>query len=233
VTQDGPYEGARALLRGCRFATLATLADGGGPFATLVAMASDGRGCPLLLLSDLARHTHNLKHDGRASLLLDGSEGRKERLASPRLTLTGSIAPVASGQGLEQARYLACHPEAERLLQLSDFRFYRLVVDAGHLVAGFGRIDAIAAEDLLVPGWLAAELAEVEAGAIAHMEADHADAVDLLSGAPGSRIGAIDADGLDLIAGPKSVRCNFAERLGAAADLRAAMAQVVRRARKS
>ena len=85
VTQEGPFEGARALLRGCRYGTLATLAEGGAPFASLVALASDERGAPLLLLSDLARHTQNLKRDGSASLLLDGSEGRWERLAAARL----------------------------------------------------------------------------------------------------------------------------------------------------
>ncbi|MDA1072380.1 MAG: pyridoxamine 5'-phosphate oxidase family protein [Proteobacteria bacterium] len=231
MTQEGPFEGARALLRGCRYGTLATLAEGGAPFASLVALASDERGAPLLLLSDLARHTQNLKRDGRASLLLDGSEGRRERLAAARLTLTGTIAPAESQAA--SRRYLAVHPEAARLLELADFRFYRLEPDAGHLVAGFGRIDTIAAADFLVPAALAADLAQSETGAIEHMHADHADAVDLLAGAPGGRIGALDADGMDLVAGTQAVRCDYAARLGAAADLRVAIVELVRKARKS
>lgn len=233
MTQIGPFEGARRLLRGCRFATLATLAEGGGPFATLAAVSADARGCPLLLLSDLARHTANLAADPRASLLLDGSEGRKERLAAPRLTLTGTVARIDGPAEEEQRRYLARHPDAERLLALRDFRFYRLVPDAGHLVAGFGRIDAIAAETLLVPQAVAGDLAAMEQGAIDHMHADHADAIDLLAGTPGARIAALDADGLDLLADAAWVRCDFAERLDAAAQLRAAMVEVVRKARKS
>lgn len=232
MTQEGPFEGARRLLRGCRHATLASLAEGGGPFASLVAVASDARGCPLLLLSDLARHTRNLARDPRASLLLDGSEGRRERLAAPRLTLTGTVAPAPDGDAARR-RYLCAHPEAERLLVLADFRFYRLIPDAGHLVAGFGRIDTVDAGDLLVPEDLAREVAAMEDGAIAHMHADHADAVDLLGGTAGSRITAIDADGLELFADAASVRCDFAARLDAAAQLRAAIVEVVRKARKS
>lgn len=233
MTQEGPFEGARKLLRGCRHATLATLAEGGGPFASLVAVATDGRGCPLLLLSDLARHTQNLKRDPRASLLLDGSHGRRERLAAPRLTLTGTIARADGDAAAVRRRYLAGHPDAERLLSLADFHFYRLIPDAGHLVAGFGRIDTVPADALLVAADLDDALGAIEQGAIDHMHADHADAVDLLAGAAGSRIAALDADGLDLLAGAASVRCNFPSRLDAAPRLRAAMVEVVRIARNS
>jgi heme iron utilization protein len=205
----------------------------GGPFATLVAVSADARGCPLLLLSDLARHTANLAHDPRASLLLDGSEGAAARLAAPRLTLTGQVARLDGAVEEERRRYLARHPDAERLLGLADFRFYRMVPDAGHLVAGFGRIDAIDAQTLLVPVALARDLAAMEQGAIDHMHADHADAIDLLADHDGARIAALDADGLDLLAGPSPVRRNFAGRLDAAVQLRAAMVEVVRNARKS
>lgn len=233
MTQIGPFEGARALLRGCRFATLATLAEDGGPFATLVGVSSDARGCPLLQLSDLARHTANLARDPRASLLLDGSERASARLAAPRMTLTGTVERLSGAIGEEQRRYLARHPDAERLLALADFRFYRLIPDAGHLVAGFGRIDAIDAETLLVPRAVVEDLAAMEQGAIDHMHADHADAIDLLAGAEGARIAALDADGLDLLVAAAPVRSNFAARLDAAVQLRTAMVEVVRKARKS
>ena len=48
----------------------------------------------------------------------------------------------------------------------------------GHLVAGFGRIAWIEAEDLRLRG-AATALAKAEADIIAHMNADHADAVAL------------------------------------------------------
>ena len=37
------------------------------------------RGKPLLLLSDLAEHSKNLRRDGRASLLFDGTAGLASR----------------------------------------------------------------------------------------------------------------------------------------------------------
>jgi len=231
VTEERPFKGARRLLRGCRYGALATLDHTGAPFATLVALATDAEGRPLLLLSELARHTANLRRDARASLLLDASEGTGERLAAPRLTLIGRIEP-AGFEGSTR-RYLARHPKSQALFQLADFSFWRMTPEAGHLVAGFGRIDAIAAGDLLVPQSVAEALAAVEPDAIAHMHADHADALALLGGAPETMLAAIDADGLDLVAEGIAVRRDFAGRLADAGRLRQAVVGLVRNLRKS
>jgi len=233
VTEPGPSADARHLLRACRHGALATLADDGAPLSTLVAIASDERGAPLLLLSDLARHTANLRRDGRASLLLDRSTGTVERLAAPRLSLVGCARCLPDGDEGWRRRYLARHPEAERLFALKDFHGWRLDPVLGHLVAGFGRIVTSPAEELLVPEALARGLAAVAQGAIDHMHEDHADAIDLLAGGPGARIAAIDADGLDLVGPAGPVRRDFARRLATAEDLRAAVVEVVRRHRKS
>src|SRR6187549_4199474 len=65
-----PKELGKALLRGTRTATLATLdRNTGHPFASLVNVATDLDGAPLILVSRLATHTANLEVDGRASLL--------------------------------------------------------------------------------------------------------------------------------------------------------------------
>ena len=66
-----PRDLAKALLRGTRTATLATLdRNTGHPFASLVNVATDADGSPLILISKLATHTANLEADGRASLLM-------------------------------------------------------------------------------------------------------------------------------------------------------------------
>lgn len=236
MTQDGHFEGARRLLRGCRFGSLATLDRDGAPFASLVATAGDARGMPLLLLSNLAVHTANLTRDGRASLLLDGSEGARERLAAPRLTLTGHVERLETADpdtATARRRYLARHPSATMLLELADFNFYRLVPQAGHLVAGFGRIGTIPASELLVDEALAVALAGSGEGAIAHMHADHADAVELMAGGAPASIAALDADGMDLLAGETPVRRDFAARLGAIDALRGAVVELVRSVRMS
>ena len=145
---DANLAAARALLAGDR-AALATLDAQVWPYVSLVLVAQDEGGLPLLLLSDLAEHTKNIRADGRASLLFDGTAGMAEPLAGPRLTLMGRIEPAPEPAAL--ARYIARHPSAEAWAGMRDFRLYRLAPTRGHLVAGFGRIAWIEAAALFLP----------------------------------------------------------------------------------
>ena len=80
---DDAGASVRRLIRTCDRAVLATALAGGTawPYASLVLTACDHGAAPLLLLSDLADHTRNLKQDGRASLLFDGTAGLADPLA--------------------------------------------------------------------------------------------------------------------------------------------------------
>jgi putative heme iron utilization protein len=221
-------------LRGLCHGALATLdRRDGTPIATLVAVASDRDGAPLLLLSDLAEHARNLARDPRASLLLDGTEGLEERLTGTRLTVVGRIEAVDDDAAA--ARYRHRHPQSAAFAGFGDFRLYRLIVARAHQVAGFGRIDRIEGADLTVAPGLAADLAAIERGAIAHMHDDHHDALVVLAGAaPGEEVtlAAIDADGFDLVCAGRPRRVDFPQRLAAVSDLRAAMAAATRDARR-
>jgi heme oxygenase (biliverdin-IX-beta and delta-forming) len=130
-------ECARRLLAIDR-ATLATLDGAGWPYASLVLVATDLAGRPLLLLSDLAEHTKNIKRDPRASLLFIGAADGAAPLAGPRLTLLGEMIPAAEPEAL--ARYIARHDTARSWSSLADFHLYRMAPRRAHLVAGFGRI---------------------------------------------------------------------------------------------
>jgi heme iron utilization protein len=136
---------ARELVAGDR-AALATLDRQGWPYVSLVLVAQDEQGKPLLLLSDLAEHTKNIRHDSRVSLLFDGTVGLTEPLAGPRFTLMGRIEPASEPTALR--RYLERHPSAEPWAAMPDFQLYRLGPTSGHLVAGFGRIAWIDASTL-------------------------------------------------------------------------------------
>ena len=63
----------RCLMRSSRSAILSTgLAHSGAwPYGSLVTVAIDMDGSPLLLFSALSEHTRNLEEDDRASLLFD------------------------------------------------------------------------------------------------------------------------------------------------------------------
>src|ERR1700760_4577119 len=82
---------SRTLAARARIGSLATVArdPAGHPFATLVAMAVDGAGRPLLFLSALAEHTKNLRADERASLLVWDAAASGDPLAAERVTLVG------------------------------------------------------------------------------------------------------------------------------------------------
>jgi heme iron utilization protein len=224
---------ARQLLRGLDRATLATALPGGAPYASLVLLATAPDGAPLLLISDLAQHTVNIAAEPRVALLLDGTAGRDEPLTGPRVTLLGRAGRSAE-DGL-RARFLARHPSAALYAGFADFHLYRVAVERAHLVAGFGRIDWIAAADLLPPGLAA--LAASEDEIVRHMNADHNAAVDLyarvLLGRDGDgwQLTGIDAEGADLRRGGEIARLDFAAPVGDAQEARAALAALARQAR--
>ena len=225
---------ARLLLRGASRATLATLGrDGGAPHASLVLVACLPDATPILLLSQLAEHTKNLLADGRVSLLVDGTAGLEDPLTGPRLTVNGRLA--ASPNAAARARFLARHPGAAAYAGFGDFAFHELRPDRAHLVAGFGRIDWI--DDLLLPAPPA--LAAAEGGIVAHMNADHADALQLyanvLLGRPGTdwTMTGCDAEGCDLMRPGEWLRLPFDTPVADADGARRELVALVRRARSA
>ncbi|MEM7123425.1 MAG: pyridoxamine 5'-phosphate oxidase family protein [Pseudomonadota bacterium] len=207
---------ARRLLRGAGYGTLATL-DGrdGGPFASLVAMATTPDGAPVMLLSDLAEHTKNLAQDTRASILIDGTAGLSDRLTGPRLTLVGRVEPTTDDDAIK--RYLLRHPSAALIGGFADFRHYRLVIERAHQVAGFGRIDDLDGGDLRVAQSLAADIAALEVDALARMNALHRQTLDVFG--PDAVIAALDADGAELRSLDRAARGDFDRRLGTVSEL--------------
>jgi putative heme iron utilization protein len=228
---------ARALLREAVTASLATLDPGGGhPFVSLVTVASDFDGAPLLLASRLALHSRNMAADGRVSLLLSRG-GKGDPLAHPRLTLSG-IAERAVAPHL-RTRFLARHPKAALYIDFSDFGFWRVRPRAAHLVAGFGRAPELPPEALLTDLAGAEALLATEQEAVAHMNADHAEAISLYAtrlggGTPGPwRLAGLDPEGMDLLLEGQALRIPFPERVTDPAALRALLARMARQAREA
>jgi heme iron utilization protein len=220
---------AKTLLRATRAGTLATIdRNTGHPFASLVNVATDIDGSPVILISRLATHTANLERDGRASLLL-AAPGRGDPLAHPRLTVLGTFAQVARSAKPEprvRRRFLARHPKSELYAGFADFSFWRLVVASAHLNAGFARAADLKGEELTTDISGAEGLLEAEEGAVTHMNQDHAEAVRLyaakLLGAEDGpwRLTGLDPEGLDLALGDATLRLPFAERVTSGESLR-------------
>src|SRR6188474_74762 len=170
---------AKGLLRATRAGSLATLdRNTGHPFASLVTVATDTDGSPLILTSRLSTHTANLEADGRASVLL-AATGKGDPLAHPRLTVLGAFARIEKESADEarlRRRFLARHPKSELYAGFGDFAFWRLAVASAHLNGGFARAADLKAPDIMTDLTGAEELVAAEQGAVEHMNADHADA---------------------------------------------------------
>lgn len=237
-TKIEPARLARSLLGKSRQGALATLRPGtGDPYCSLVNVASAPDGAPILLISRLAIHTKNILADPRVSLMLD-ERGPGDPLEGARIMLAGK-AEEAQGDGvaLLSRRYLAAHPAAEAFAGFRDFSFFSIKPSGVHLVAGFGRIVDLAPKDFLTDLSDAGALIEAEPGIIAHMNADHMDAMNLyatkLLGVAGGawRCIGCDPEGLDLQDGARALRLEFPERIVAPAALRQTLKALAEKAR--
>jgi heme iron utilization protein len=211
-SSSDPATFARSLARSCARAALATSLNG-APYASLVLFAVDLDASPLLLLSDLAQHSRNIAFEPRVSLLLDGTEGHADPLTGPRLTLLGRALPIDDPRSL--GRFVSHHPASAGYAGFRDFHLYRVVVERGHLVAGFGRIDWIDGADFRL-ALDAAALAAAETEILRHMNEDHGDAIAfyarglLRRSGTGWRMAGIDPEGIDLRCGSETARLDFA-----------------------
>ncbi len=235
-----PVALAKTLLRSVRAGTLGTLdRNTGHPFASLVNVATDVDGSPVILTSRLSTHTANLEADGRASVLL-AETGKGDPLAHPRLTVLGVFARVerdSADEARVRRRFLARHPKSELYAGFGDFSFWRMQVASAHLNGGFARAADLTGADVLTDVAGAEDMIAAEEGAIDHMNADHAEATrlyatKLLSEADGAwRISGLDPDGADLMAGDRTARLAFPQRVTSAGALRQVLVELARQAR--
>ena len=228
-------QAAKTLLREGRSGALATLMeDSGDPYCSLVNVATTAAGAPILLISQLAVHTKNILADARVSLMLDERKPG-DPLEGARVMLMGSAARADDADA--RRRYLLRHPDAEMYAGFKDFAFYEIALKGAHLVAGFGRIVDLAANDLLTDVSDAEALLAAETSAIEHMNADHAEACRLyavkLLGAPDGawRCVGCDPDGLDLQLDRMARRLDFPQRVSSPGALRQVLKQLADEAR--
>lgn len=240
---------ARRLLRRARAATVATtMPETGAAYASLVTVATDQDGSPILLLSGLAEHTVNLTAEARCALLVEEAAGLPNPQTGPRATFMGRAEKIAPGAERDRlaGRFLARHPGAALYAGFGDFAIWRMTVERVHLVGGFAR--AVWLEDgIMLPVEQAADFAAAEPGVVAHMNEDHGEAVEAYArgflGQPAGswRLRAVDADGLDIglegdgrdgVAEGPVLRLDFDPPLESSAALRERLVALARTARE-
>lgn len=233
-----PSDLTKSLLRRCRQGALATLmVNTGDPYCSLVNLASDVDGSPILLISRLAVHTRNILGDARVSLMLD-ERAPGDPLEGARIMLSGRAEQANEDNVVSlRRRYLSVHSSAEAYAGFADFSFFVIRPTGAHLVAGFGRIVDLGPEQFLTDMSDAAALLEAEQGAVDHMNEDHRDALGLyatrLLGAPEAdwRCTGCDPEGLDMMADGQSLRLVFPERVTSPGELRKMLVRLVADAR--
>lgn len=138
---------ARMLVRSAATASLGTVCDDGAPLVSLIAVADDGCGRPLFLLSGLAEHTRNLRARPSASVLVAVDGATMDRA---RVTLSGVILWL---DGDEAARaketFIAANAEAKVWAALPDFAPARLDIRSVRYVGGFARAASISPAEYL------------------------------------------------------------------------------------
>lgn len=172
----------------------------GFPFGSSVPYCLDALGQPLLLISRIAQHTHNVQLDPKCSLLV----GERD---APDVQAVGRITVLANARRLEEAseveaaaqRYYRYFPDSRNYHAAHDFEFWCLEPVRYRYIGGFGAIHWLDDVALANPFAGAAETSMLE-----HMNADHAAALahyvelNRLSQHEPARLVGIDSEGMHL-----------------------------------
>jgi putative heme iron utilization protein len=241
-------EEVRALLMSERNGVLCTLSKkmAGWPFGSITPYAVGAAGEPIILISEIAEHTRNLRADARASLLVQDSRASEDPQAGARVTLMGYAVPVPAAYADDAGRrYLELFPNSASYFQAHDFSLFRINITQVRYIGGFGEIYWLSGDeigDLAEGDGPASDPLAAHARMICeHMNEDHADALVLYAAAfAGTEAGAarmihVDSLGFDLIAvadGHKHLRIDFPAAVSGTDEVRAVMVEMVRRARQ-
>ena len=180
---DDPGATVRHWLLSESKATLSTLASEhdvlGWPFGSLAVFALRADGTPVVLLSEIAQHTKNLRRDARVSLFVSDPHATGDPQASWRVSVLGRARALAQpDDGLEEvhARYRERVPAAASYLGTHDFTYFAIEPVRVRAIGGFGAIRWLEPGAILRDP-LGGGLRESAARILEHMNADHEEAL--------------------------------------------------------
>jgi heme iron utilization protein len=240
ATRPSAAEESRTIAASTNTGTLATLTAQGDPWASMVTYGLlDGN--PVLCVSTLAEHGRNLAGDQRASISIIAATTDKDPLAGGRVTLAGRVfQPSGAQRDAARTAHTAAVPAAKYYIDYSDFALWVLQVERVRWVGGYGRMDSATGADYsaAIPDPVTPHAAR----AIAHLNADHADALAamarVLGGYPDTESAVCtgsDRYGLDLRLqterGLAYTRVGYPEPLQSIDELRSATVELTRLAR--
>lgn len=205
----------------------------GYPFGSVAPYCLDRKGRPVILISNIAQHTKNLKANPKVSLIVmerDADDSQE----NGRVTYLGEARPLPPEDDDAPARYYRFFPEARDYHKTHDFAFYCLELHRARFIGGFGKIHWVERDDFLRANPFDEE---AEARAVEHMNKDHVDALkrycrwgDIpLKEAATPIMAGIDGEGFHLRLGKRVHRLGFDEPVTTMPALRQKLTEMARR----
>lgn len=201
----------------------------GYPFGSIAPYVLDYDGQPVMLISDIAQHTRNIKRNNKVSLTVFDRYSNDPH-ASGRLTWIGDAKPVNPNDTEISRRYLRYFPSSESYFQAHDFSLYCIHLRRARFIGGFGQIFWVEAEDMLLQN----PFRQAELGIVKHMNEDHQKALrhycQVLKRSDVQTVAmtGIDAEGFDLLADGQKLRMDFDSPISTVEEARANLVKLAR-----
>lgn len=202
----------------------------GYPFGSITPYVINYDGEPVILISDIAQHTRNIKQNNKVSLTVFDAQSDDPQAAS-RLTWMGE-AEVTNPPDAETARrYLRYFPSAHSYFETHDFSFYTIHLRRARFIGGFGEIYWVEPREMAV----ANPFRQTETSIIEHMNQDHRQALfhysRALLGVEAEEVemAGIDGEGFDMLAGKRKLRIDFDSPISTMEEARAALVKLARK----
>lgn len=199
----------------------------GYPFGSIAPYVLDYDGQPVMLISDIAQHTRNIKQNNKVSLTIFDRYSNDPQAAG-RLTWIGDAEPVNPDDAEISRRYLRYFPSSESYFQAHDFSFYCIHLRRARFIGGFGQIFWVEAEEMRLRN----PFRQAETGIVKHMNNDHQKALrhycTELKGVEVQAVAmtGIDSEGFDLLADNRKLRIDFDSPISTVEEARATLAKL-------
>lgn len=204
----------------------------GYPFGSVVPYCLNNEGMPVILISNIAQHTKNIKQDSKVSLF--ATEGTPDDMQTVgRVTFIGD-AKILSEDRIDWInRYYEYFPQSRDYHKTHDFYFYTIELKRVRFIGGFGQIYWIEKEDFITPNPFSFEQ---EQHMVQHMNTDHMDAIRhycdlhsiLLNDDEKVVMAGIDSEGFHLRINKRIYRIKFQQSVSNSQEVRAAMVAMAR-----
>ena len=195
--------------------------------------AFDRQGNLIILISNIAEHTKNIRADHRVSLTILAHD-EPDVQTKGRVTLLADAHPLSLDALESQERYYRYFPESRDYHKAHDFAFHLLDLVRIRYIGGFGRIYWLEPEDFTVDNPF---FQKEEARILDHMNEDHQASmrhyfrafkkVDVDEDQAVEMVG-IDGEGFDLRAQEKLRRFEFDRRVETLDQARQALVEMTK-----